>query len=72
MGVGGPPLARAPIGVRWLYLFIKWSLIALGAYLLVGHYVLTWGWYAALGLVALGTLLGAISAHFSVKKLLAA
>jgi cell division transport system permease protein len=29
-------------------------------------------WYAALGLVALGTLLGALSAHFSVKKLLTA
>jgi hypothetical protein len=29
-------------------------------------------WYAALGLVALGTVLGALSAHFSVKKLLTA
>ncbi len=29
-------------------------------------------WYAALGIVALGTSLGALSAHFSVKKLLTA
>jgi cell division transport system permease protein len=29
-------------------------------------------WYAALGMVALGTLLGAISAHLSVRKLLSA
>ena len=29
-------------------------------------------WYAALGMVALGTFLGALSAHLSVRKLLAA
>jgi cell division transport system permease protein len=29
-------------------------------------------WYAALGMLALGTLLGAVSAHLSVRKLLAA
>jgi cell division transport system permease protein len=29
-------------------------------------------WYAALGLIGVGTLLGALSAHFSVRKLLAA
>jgi hypothetical protein len=34
--------------MRWLYLFMRWSLAGIGAYLLVGHFVLTWGWFAGL------------------------
>ena len=33
---------------RLLYLAVKWSLVALGAYLLLGLYVTRWGWPAAL------------------------
>lgn len=36
---------------RWAVWFVKWSLVILGAYLLIGHYVLTWGWPAALWLL---------------------
>ena len=34
--------------LRTLYLLIKWTLVALGAYVLVGHFVITWGWAAGL------------------------
>lgn len=35
---------------RWrpLWLAFKWSFAALGTYLLVGHFVMTWGWAAGL------------------------
>lgn len=39
---------RWPRPARWLYLTVKWTLVALGAYLLVGWYVVTWGWAAGL------------------------
>lgn len=37
-----------PWPLRWLYVFMKWSLSGLGAYFLVGHFVLEWGWFAGL------------------------
>lgn len=49
---------RWPIGLRWLYLVIKWFLVVMGAYLLVGHYVLTWGWAAAIWLLMAPLLYG--------------
>ena len=33
---------------RSLYIFVKWSLVGLGAYVLIGHFVITWGWAAGL------------------------
>jgi hypothetical protein len=39
---------RWPRPLRWLYAFIKWTLAGMGAYMLVGHFVLTWGWFAGL------------------------
>lgn len=35
-----------PWPLRVLYLTVKWGLVALGAYLLVGYYITTWGWAA--------------------------
>lgn len=39
--------ATWPLVFRWLYLGLKWFLVINGVYLLIGHYVLTWGWAAA-------------------------
>jgi len=41
-------MARASRPARWLYIFTKGLLIALGTYLLVGHYISQWGVAAAL------------------------
>jgi hypothetical protein len=40
--------ARWSAPLRGLYLFMRWSLAGIGAYMLVGHFVLTWGWFAGL------------------------
>lgn len=40
--------AAWPWPLRGLYLLVKWTLAGIGAYLLVGHFVLTWGWFAGL------------------------
>lgn len=37
-----------PLVGRVGYLTVKWSLVSLGAYLLVGHYLTTWGVAAGL------------------------
>ena len=44
--------------MRWMRVLLKYSLAVLGAYLLVGHYVLTWGWSAAIWLLAMPALYG--------------
>jgi hypothetical protein len=36
--------ARVPRRFQPLWRTVKWSLAGLGAYLFVGHYVMTWGW----------------------------
>lgn len=36
-----------PFLLRWTYWLVKGTLVALGAYILIGHYVLTWGVSAA-------------------------
>lgn len=43
--------ARWSRPVRYPYLALKWLLVALGAYCLVGVYVQKWGWPAALWLL---------------------
>jgi hypothetical protein len=43
---------RVPRGLQPLWRGLKWGLGGLGAYLLVGHYVLTWGWPATLWFLA--------------------
>lgn len=40
--------ARWATGWRWLYLGLKWFLVVMGAYCLVGNYVLKWGWMPTL------------------------
>ncbi len=43
---------RFPRRWRPLWLGVKWGLGGLGAYLLVGNYVMKWGWPAAIWFLA--------------------
>ena len=49
-----------PTPLRWIYVCIKWSLVALGAAMIVGHFVLTWGWFAGLWFVIAPLLYGMV------------
>lgn len=44
--------ARWPRPLRWPYRALKWTLVLLGAYLLIGWYVVTFGWLTALWFIA--------------------
>lgn len=43
---------RVPSALRPFWLGLKWSLAGLGAYLLIGNYVMKWGWPATIWFMA--------------------
>lgn len=44
--------ASWPVFARIAYRTVKWSLVALGAYCLVGVYIQRWGWAAGIWFLA--------------------
>lgn len=39
---------RWPRPLFWLYLFVKWFLVSLGAAMLCGNLIMKWGWAAGI------------------------
>jgi hypothetical protein len=65
-------VSRTPVVIRWPYAVVKWTLVAMGAVGLVGHYVMTWGWPMTIYLLGAPAVYGfsqGLSAYLAHRRL---
>jgi len=49
-----------PLPLRWLYLFMKWSLVSLGAAMLCSTLIQKWGWAAGVWFIVAPLIAGLV------------